>query len=765
MSRFRVTLSHDVIGSQVINEPDGWKDAVMKLERDKEGDSLIEHYVGGSDSSFIFYGDNGIINGGINFLLQAEQYYGLDAEVNALFEYSDQEDDVFEQIFTGQVDISQKTHMKDNKMQAPIIRDDFWATFINRMDTPVDLQSTTDLDGNAVAAIDPVTINLTSQKIQKQFDGTLSTGATVYQDDILVNEYLQFDFDNEILSEIETKYNLFFSSNPDRPVALFEIKEAGDYAFDIRIEMTIKLHTGGAISACAGLFISNPTSSYMNVYLQINDNTPIALTETDFSGDSTAYTYTGTQSLTVGSNIRIYAIVTDVTWKDANAANSILIYGDVNTSVPIKTGTFSFNGVSCVLDSVADDNVSFSVPSGSSTPTYLSITAQTTIPATETEGFLLHDAFAAVCARIGLGNNSFYSEYLGSELTEARTYAENGCGSEYVVLKGLQIRQYTLTEKPFFTSFKQLWQGANPILCLGFGYDTIGDTKVVRIEDKPFYYDSTDTSVEFSNVREIASSYDEERIFKTIKNGYKIWQSEDISGIDDPQTKQTRATRLKKAGKEIVLESEFIAASLAIETTRRTTREKSADYKYDNNTFIIAVYHNEGTFLPKTNGDFNSITNLLNSDTRYNSILTCLRNFLRWTPYFNGGLYQYQTSKYKFVSGEGNYDMVSDYDCSVGRACEGILCDSFAEKADINLATYFNGLGYLFIPVEHTIIINMNWDQYLTIRQNPTLAIGISQTSSNFTKFFIKELEFSIVKGKATIKAWPKTPFTIQVIQ
>jgi len=59
----------------------------------------------------------------------------------------------------------------------------------------------------------------------------------------------------------------------------------------------------------------------------------------------------------------------------------------------------------------------------------------------------------------------------------------------------------------------------------------------------------------------------------------------------------------------------------------------------------------------------------------------------------------------------------------------------------------------------------MEWEDYLLIRNNRKKAIGISQTTTDHIKFFIDTLDYELVKGRATIKAWPVEFFDIQVIE
>jgi hypothetical protein len=752
--------------SVTITEPMGWKDSKLKMERHPDFHSLVEYF----ETGLVYYGSNGVDNGGINFLKAKEQEYGFDTTIEETVEADIDGDGVFEEnIFTGLKDLTALQEIPDNKMEVPTIRNDLWSKFISRLDTPVDLRSTTTLDGDPVTPVPVVDVNLPSQTIRKNYSGYLSEGVTIYEDDILINEYIQYDFDKEDLSEIKEKYHLYVASNPEIPVDLVEAKETGIYTIDLRIEMSIKNHGGGTISACAGAFITDPTSAYMDVYIKFSD-TAIQLSKTNFIGQSTVYSYSGQVELKVGDQIRIYAKVTSVAWKLSNSVDSILVYGKNNSSVAIETGNFSFNGVSCVLDSVEREDRSFTIPSGSTNPTYLTISADTIYPDTEAEGFYLHDAFLGVIERI-VGENVGYSEILGRIDTNMRQYAANGCFSKNVLLRGLQIRGYSLTEKPFSVSFNQLWKGANPIFNLGLGYETIANTEYIRIEDKAYFYDN-DVSINISNVRQMTRDYDPDSIFNKIEVGYNRWESEDITGIDDPQTKRTYATRITKAKNSLNINSDFVAASSAIETTRRQTIEKSKDYKYDNEIFIIAVNDNDVSpdrYTPELDENFNSITGLVNYPTRYNNILTPMRNLLRWANVWNGCLQKYQNSFIKFVSGEGNFDMSSDYSCSTGYQCLGVLCDNLSEKQDIPLgppSNYGNVFGYLHRPELFTIdIINFTWDDYRAIRESRSNSIRISQTNTDHKRFKIKELIYEICKGKARIVAWPYDEFVMSVVE
>lgn len=867
--RFRFTLSHAVEGSIEVNEPDGWKDVALKLERHEEFHSLIEHFSG----SFILYGNNGQVNGGIDFVLLCEKNHGVDTtimvDIDVTFDNIS-----FSNVFNGQYSIADLEQLPDNKMRIPIIRDDFWSKFIARLDTPVNIQSVLDLDGNTIDAMDKVSLNLSSQKIQKQYRGELETNVFFTQSEMNVGEYFQLDFDNEILDEIEEKFHIPVAVNPEIPVNIFTMLEAGSYAFDLRIEA----------SAVDNITNDNyATAPYVTFFIQFGTGIPEPLDQTDHGvalDQSTVYSFVQNRDILAGEHVRIYGeIIGDIS--DANSPSTAQMAFRVLTALQINT------------------------PSGAGTEqndlkaTHLYVTGQTVTPATINEAFLVHDVGAAICDRIIGQQNTFYSELLGSRLTKAREYISEGCAWAYAAIKGLQLRQYSLTEKPFTQSFNQWWKGINPILNLSLSYETIqipeevdaspdinmiedlatwdnapggtwdfalfsqpfnninagsdtgytygtfaavalsiyhfdtvisvqtdfGETPdvivrwaildaafneidtidlnylgagiksesfilvppadgvyfgckcfnntptatksfqimhafselasfiyheetVIRVEKKEEQYDAAHgTSVDFSHMR-LTRKYDNDRMFNKAEVGYTRWESENIASLDDPQTKKNYSSRFQKVGKPIQILSEWIAAGLAIENTRRTTKQKSADYKYDNETFIIALNPTEQAespdispdslnFNPELNENFSGITNLLNADTRYNLRLTPGRNFLRWQNYLQGALQGYLGSFFKFASGEGNYDFTADLESSC-------LNESGAldEKGDIMVTT-----NYLHLPEIYEVEHPMEWDEYVRIRNARKKPIGISETDTDHVPMFIKSLEYKPAKG------------------
>lgn len=847
--RFRFLISHAILGSIEINEPDSWKESVLKLERHEEFHSLIEYFEG----SFILYGNNGIVNGGIDFVKEAEQI-GPDETITVDIDVTFDEI-TFSNVFNGQYKIVDLEELPNNKMRIPIIRDDFWAKFISRLDIPVNIKSSTNQDDEPVSPAENIIIELPSQKIRYVGDYDWGDSYTYYEEnDVFGDPMTGLQFDWTVVNTDDLKKftipraNIQIGSIGGRVtegslIGLFEAPYSGDYTIDAQLIM------GRLDDNTFDVWYSDSNDPIMWAMKSTETNTAdenrFTITTVNCGTDAIAiYTLNKTyrlvrgeqiaflarrgspsfQNITVFGNQRLVwhnvvvastgplvlsgeqtidAVATSTShilvknqgdpsengiwitgagsWTRPSYAdtpeeiNNIAVYvtlGDENADTAWKqdnvVGAVDLDDQSWIFIIPSDERLR-PFPCGMEVESFLRITADTTFAPSEGEAFLIHDVGAAITDRIIGQDDTFYSEHLGSPLTRARQYEEQGCGWTYGLLKGLQARQYTLSEKPYFQSFNQWWRGANPVLNLSLMYDVIDGQPVIRVEEKAFQYDD-DISVYFSNVspENITRKYDNDRIFNKVEIGYTQWQAEDISGIDDPQTKKVYSDRFKKIGKTVQIHSEFIGASLAIETTRRKKREKSSDWKYDNETFIIALNPNEVVespdespdlvhLSPELSEDFSSVANLVNSETRYNLRITVGRNFLRWQNYLQGALQSYLGSNFRFSWGEGNYDMTSVMDA--GCPDEEFNNQEFDEKGDIPVTSDFLHLAHLY-----EIELPMDWSDYITIRDNRRKAIGVSLDAAGHVPMFIKSLDFRPVKGTATILAWAKEYLDLTVV-
>lgn len=731
---FRFTLSNDIEGSLVISEPGGWDSAKFKLERNKDYHSLVEFY----DQPLMFYGEDISDNGGIQYIRNIEETQGIDAQISLLIELN--ETGTWETAFEGLLSIETAKEIDFYKLEMGVIRNDFWQKFINRKGTPVDLSASVDLDGNARTPVSPITLNLPSQKIRQKYDGRLNYNYGFNDcDSTLTGGYIQLDMDQNLISEIEQKFTLPIDQNTEIPVSIFDVEFDGNYEFDLRIEMSkIYYTTDSGAPTCNQTKHIRETDGNVDWYIQINNQTPITFTADNvfvipfINAFGTTYTYADSVSLIKGDQIRIYGkITTSVT--DGHT-RSLVIYGFGGISDLIVGEPIMISAIDCSIGGCQTEPYNNAPYSGVEYPTYFKIHADTVFQDTETEAFVIKDAAESILSKLIGQNNIVTSDYLDS------------CAGLYAIMKGLHVRGYSLADKQFSLSFDDWWKGVEPILNLGLSYENTSP-ETIRIEPKSYFYDKT-TSINFDWVNNIERSYDLDSVFKLIEIGYNKWSAESDSGIDDPQTKRWYSTRFKTVGKEIKILSQFIAASLAIEQTRRNRVEEGKDWRLDDDVMIIAL-KDTSPYEPELAENFSDVTGLLNYETRYNIRLSVARNFERWKDYFNGCLQWYLTDDYKFSNGEGNYDMTSTLfadDCeAVGVSPEATL----SEKQDIEVTS-----DYLFKPIKYSFVHPMTWEEYQTIRDNPTKAIGISRSDSNHVACFIDLLEYEITHGRATFEVY-----------
>jgi hypothetical protein len=738
---FRFTLSNPEIGTKIISEPDGWVDAKLKLERHPDFHTLVEYF----DGDFIFYGSSGQYDGGINYILNAENRLGLNGKIDITIDISHDDGVDYENVFTGQLDLTGIQHLKDNKISIPIIRNDLWSRFINKYDTPVNILSTTDLYGHSVSGGGTKTLQLTPQEVRLIHHST-STSFAVY-DVPTAGDYFQVDWDTPVLTELDDKFNLLRAVNPDLPVDIFNVTLDGSYAFDIKLYMT--RYEDGATNK-----FTDPDGSAgvddVDFFIQKNAEAPIQFSEAVAIpiGYTREYSYTGTMSLVKGDQIRVYGT------SDATG---------LNTDAFIFLGADQ-TGINAAMS--VPPSVSFEFPENQVYNSYFKITGDTVYTQSNASGFFVHDVGYNILDRIIGLTGRFQSDFFGGDNTLG-TYSVDGCGYRFMLTRGLQVRQYSLSDKPFFISFKKWWDGVNPIFNLSLGYSKVGNTEVIEIEEKTTGgYDPT-VSINISNIREIYREYDDSRIFNKIEIGYKKWQSEDITGLDDPQTKHTYSTVIEKINNSATIHSEFVGAALAIEVTRRMSEEKAKDYKFDEDVFIVSINPtpvSSDTYVPELDENFTGVSNIFNSDTRYNLRLTPTRNLFRWFNYFNGFLQKNLTSVYKFVSGEGNFAAVTTMTPDGCRGDGNDLGfgggDAIFENQDVTATT-----DYIHKPDLYTIEIDLTWEEYVTIRSNRKKAIGISMTDTDHQKVFIKELEFEVCKGKCKMQVWPVSASPLDIMK
>lgn len=614
-----------------------------------------------------------------DFILSVEGLDGPDAQLRILIEISFKIQ-VFEEVFDGLLKVVLMEDIelgtKKYRYKIPITRNDSWSKFFNRKETKVDLLSTVDLDGNARALVDKFTLSMPSQVINGSYHSRQDDTFANSWFDIPNNGYAAIDLFEEVLRD---SLDEIFTLGLNGIPSLPAPKYVAKYGGLHSFDISIHLSEDGGGVTPVGI----------GVYIKKNEEAEILFSSETISdiilGDHSRWYYTGGMTLNASDKIRLYI---------------------KNTT----GGTISLIGWA-----------------GLFYESYIKINGATVYITTSADAFLLPDAFRSNLSKICGADDVLVSDYLDS------------CKGLYSVQFGKHIRGYSMADKPFAPSFMDLWNGSNPAFCLGAGYDKIDGVDKIRIENRGYFYDP-ETSLELTGISDIVRTYDLDLIFKQIEIGYDKWSAESSGGIDDPQTKHNYRTKFAKIGKDEKLLSKFIAASLAIEQTRRYKIQPGKDWKLDEEIIIIALKLVDDDYVPEVGADFDLISNLNNSDTRINIRLSVARNFKRWQDWFDGCLAPENGDKFYFTSGEGNTTMVSklpEDDCDASDDNE------LAEDQDI--ASNNSGFGF---PIKREFKCPLSWSQYKTIRDNRTKAIGI-EINGQIVAHFISRMSYKPMDGIA----------------
>lgn len=175
-------LNNAIEGKKIISQPQGWKEAVIGVTRHPDFHCRVAYF----QSSFSLYGSNGVEDGGRDYCLNIWKTQGPDAliTVTIYFASSDNAYDI-KTLFTGIVNSIESANIVDfsHDLQVAFDPDDFWTKLIARAEVPVNILSTTDLDGNTLSPQTPSDVVLKAQPINEvaTFDG--HSGDTTTTDD------------------------------------------------------------------------------------------------------------------------------------------------------------------------------------------------------------------------------------------------------------------------------------------------------------------------------------------------------------------------------------------------------------------------------------------------------------------------------------------------------------------------------------------------------------------------------------------------------
>lgn len=374
----------------------------------------------------------------------------------------------------------------------------------------------------------------------------------------------------------------------------------------------------------------------------------------------------------------------------------------------------------------------------------ISITANTTTPATQATAIAIHEAWSKLASIITDQPEAFYSEFFGR--TDSNIiYLSDGCGSKTAITSGLNIRGFS--NSAIVTSLKDMFAACNSIWAIGLGIEQYQNQWVIRVEPVYYFYQNT-VVLKLVNVPNIKMNHLPDRVYNEISLGFQKWETESTNGLDEPNTRiKYVVPPVKNSKNKFEAISPYVGGMYAIEQTRRKNHLDfgTEDTGYDESIFFICLNKDDLTVAEK-NENFSSVTGLLSPETAYNLRLMLSSTFDRIKYLFTSGLTKLGTLANPVLmpsEGEGNENVTYAF---VPDGCDG---DHFGTTQGNGRAGRYPHAqarreSPLWLPEEYIFEYPISFTQYLALISNPYGEIEFSDGQDNFYSGWLLSLEYNV---------------------
>lgn len=750
---FRFTLNSEQYGALILEEePDGWKDIEIILKRSLEYHGIFNEAMAQLEFT---------CRAGKEYLDTALEELDIDAVVNITIQIScstrsgsieapdysiDYSDDygsmaqgsgapVFETLFEGVVDFSNYAKTR-NFTLVNLIPSDFIQKIINRLETVVEITRNEDLDGNALTPIadfpSSMTLHSKALLLNSEWEGYDDTDNTSM---IFPNDTVNINFPMTVITDdiggsqdISSPYIFTFLQvgnargyDATPPIWRNETDESITLETEITIDAVMRINnTLGSVS---------PGASQVKIYLQpygvqfayvpepIILQTITGLTATGLD-IPISISYSASHTIVPGENMYLTLTISDIEGNNVSPATFTLESFTVNTF-----------DVNISYTSVTDDSTSIL--------------------------FKIHETGSAIAQRITGLNDPFRSNLLGRTNSALHQYPISGCMSFAGFLNGKHIRGFGVDSAPLFMSMRDYFKTIDSIADCGLAVYKEDDNYYLQLDPKEEFYD-TDSILQCPNAT-IKLSCAKEFYTTDITIGYEKWETENVNGLDEFNTRHQYNTGVKAVESRKNFLSPCIASMYSLELTRRKG-VSTYDSDYDKDNFIVCTGRGvDGSGDPnelnvaEKDENFDSITNVLSPETAYNLRISPGRNALRHVKTISGSIQKFSGRPVRFTYGEGNYTMVSNMKSY--EVCDGNYNNQdFSEGQDIIWDDPNVNATPIWIPEYIDFEYPLRFSEYLTLKESLYKCIEVSESETDFIKGYIIEIRYKPVIGMAIFK-------------
>ena len=362
---------------------------------------------------------------------------------------------------------------------------------------------------------------------------------------------------------------------------------------------------------------------------------------------------------------------------------------------------------------------------------------------TTTKAWAIHELFSRLTHATSNEPSSFRSNYFGRTNSQPFSYPVTGCGGYTAITNGLKLRQYEDERSAIIVSIQDLLDSMDSLHGIGWG---VLNNKMIVEPIEYFYQSNVLKKLDFVPSFEMRIAQD--KYVNEIEIGYEKWETEDVNGLEEPNSIHSYSLPKVQRKNRIDKISPYIGGSYAIETTRRRPQSifTTFDWKFDTDNFILALKHNVNELnVCEKDENFSNVTNLLEPDTTYNLRYSPARNLLRQLKAFTGGLFRKPLEDVRFQSGEGNITLEATELTNCLGNFDGALLIENQDFVSGDFAPYW-------IPEVYTFEYVLSFSEFVNIRNSPYGLISFSETDTAHIYGYILNLEFNLKTGAANFE-------------
>jgi hypothetical protein len=620
----------------VVDEPVGWDGIACNFTR-----NLTHHgiFTNVTTNSFEWVED------AYDLLLAEYQMNGANGSMDLLIEYQCAEGDTLTTYFRGKFDFNT---FERQCLDYCFIKCDVTATkctdiFLSRMGQDVNVQSTQNFDGDAIAPMTFTTLNIEGQDIFVQnkadndngdnfvgltLDSSNTTGTRYYDIPILLpnNPIIEFgDWNvNNVSPSIVAKNEGI--DNISFPMSGSDFSQYFNFIY---------LYQPAVDDCVSNIDYTWRTKGNFNITPNYNGFIEITLRAIQVNPLTGPAISLGTVIIATGVAL-------------TNGVQTTIAFDETNSSSFTNGTPFDFVAFYFHLEilkttaSALDQNV-ISIDYDSGSVNYFNMEANSACGETTTDSVSLPDLLEWLP-----------TAYYSSECPQLQIESElRDCLARYSITKGSFLRNVIEPSVPqLFTSFEFMFDNCRKIFNIGWGFDN-NETELLIGNINDFYLGSVVADVGLVNKATFTTAKD--LIYGTITIGYNKWEAEEYNGLDEMNTERQYRRNINSNPSELDLMADIISAGYTIEVTRRKNQATTgtSDWRYDDDLFIINTFEDEGQLYAYRGTS--DAANIYSPNTRMNLRLTPVRNLMRWFKSLCAPTPTITNEQLIFTSGTGNY--------------------------------------------------------------------------------------------------------------